>query len=612
MLVLLGNPTAARESSPPETGTINALTPGELIVDPPTLTCLGFYWPIKGDGNRNAVCRIEFRKVGDEQWRRGLDLWRTSGEIAGAGGMARQRRTPNAFAGSLFDLEPGAAYECRLTVKDPDGVNGKALRTVTTATRPEPVPAQGGRVLHVYPYDFKGERKDPQCDGISGVWGGVRPVHPGEGNTSMPRPGDIYLIHAGVYKGIRNCYRRSGGVRTWFDGTFYFVASGTAEKPIVFKAAGDGEVIVDGDGCEALFDVTAANYVYLEGLTFRNARIAIRACNPLGGCTGLTVKRCKFEKVGYGIRGEAEPSGDGTVYGEDYAFWKQPGFKMPRDFYLADNAIRGWYSKKVPQRSPQLYGETLQPESGDGIRLVGAGHVVCHNHVEGFWDNYGLHGFANDCYNNTSGPCTDNPCEADGSTRNVRFMRNRFGITAQPILGGPVYFIRNLGGPGKMVAGSTGVVAYHNSTGIISSYGHSLPEPGEARPASGSSCGTTLFMNNAVRGVNFGTHSPFTRLDYNAYAPGASFRYYSRQGRIMSRSFEEFRRASGHEQHGFQAPAPVVAGKPVGEQSPLIDAAVLLPNVNDDYTGDGPDIGPYEVGKPVPHYGPRPEAEPGE
>jgi hypothetical protein len=31
-----------------------------------------------------------------------------------------------------------------------------------------------------------------------------------------------------------------------------------------------------------------------------------------------------------------------------------------------------------------------------------------------------------------------------------------------------------------------------------------------------------------------------------------------------------------------------------------------LPGVNDDFTGRAPDLGAYEVGRPLPHYGPRP------
>jgi hypothetical protein len=40
--------------------------------------------------------------------------------------------------------------------------------------------------------------------------------------------------------------------------------------------------------------------------------------------------------------------------------------------------------------------------------------------------------------------------------------------------------------------------------------------------------------------------------------------------------------------------------------TPVVDAGVVLPNLNDDFLGDGPDIGAYEAGQPLPHYGPRP------
>ena len=43
--------------------------------------------------------------------------------------------------------------------------------------------------------------------------------------------------------------------------------------------------------------------------------------------------------------------------------------------------------------------------------------------------------------------------------------------------------------------------------------------------------------------------------------------------------------------------------------SSAADATLLMPNVNDDFTGKGPDMGAYEIGKPVPHYGPRPRGE---
>ena len=40
--------------------------------------------------------------------------------------------------------------------------------------------------------------------------------------------------------------------------------------------------------------------------------------------------------------------------------------------------------------------------------------------------------------------------------------------------------------------------------------------------------------------------------------------------------------------------------------SAAVDAGVRLSGIDDDFTGKAPDLGAYEVGKPVPHYGPRP------
>jgi hypothetical protein len=38
-----------------------------------------------------------------------------------------------------------------------------------------------------------------------------------------------------------------------------------------------------------------------------------------------------------------------------------------------------------------------------------------------------------------------------------------------------------------------------------------------------------------------------------------------------------------------------------------VDAGVVLPNVNDGYSGAAPDLGAHESGQSLPHYGPRPE-----
>jgi hypothetical protein len=40
--------------------------------------------------------------------------------------------------------------------------------------------------------------------------------------------------------------------------------------------------------------------------------------------------------------------------------------------------------------------------------------------------------------------------------------------------------------------------------------------------------------------------------------------------------------------------------------SGAVDRGVILNGINDDFTGKAPDLGAYEFGKPIPHYGPRP------
>ena len=57
----------------------NKITPGEFIVDPPTLINLGFEWFVDGDDNRNATVAIQYRKVGEAQWKQAFAItpaWR--------------------------------------------------------------------------------------------------------------------------------------------------------------------------------------------------------------------------------------------------------------------------------------------------------------------------------------------------------------------------------------------------------------------------------------------------------------------------------------------------------------------------------------------------------
>src|ERR1700730_6679576 len=169
----------------------------EFITEPATLISLGFEWRIDGDDNRNASVAVSYRKKGDQAWKEGLPLLRIGNERLNENAI--QFITINMFAGSIFDLEPGAEYEDRFLLPDPNGVSGKSENVVTVKTRTEPQPATGGKVYHVYPPDYKGEKQQPAFTGLMAAYN-IGASHSDNFNTYPPRvqPGDIILVHAGL------------------------------------------------------------------------------------------------------------------------------------------------------------------------------------------------------------------------------------------------------------------------------------------------------------------------------------------------------------------------------------------------------------------------------
>jgi hypothetical protein len=625
-------------SVPPDWRDNNAVIPGDFIVEPPTLINLGFEWKIKGDDNRNATVAVQYRKTGESQWREALSLLRIGDEKVWRAREFLEYWTPRMFAGSILDLEEGASYECRFTMSDPDGVVGQAVQQVTVKTRGAPKIYQGGRTLHVYPPDYEGPKQEPSFKGLKEAYYG-----PGTGDWNPVRerpvqPGDVILVHTGLYKADRMDYVTPYGIP--FDGTYVLTRDGTPEKPIVIKAAGDGEVIFDGNGNFRLFDVMAADYNYFEGITIRNTEIAFYAgLKDVLGSSGLVVRNCRIEDVGIGVTTEYAGS---------------------KNFYIADNVLLGrddrnrligWanFGKYKPTPLKSYYG----------VKVYGQGHVICHNYVAYFHDaicvsTYGTppeaqdqKAAAIDIYNNDIHVMVDDFIEADGGVHNIRVARNRgfnaaqHGLSAQPVFGGPAYFYRNIvynvpmGGAVKNGgANPSGVLVYHNTF---------IAENSNVRGNS-----NMHYRNNLIMGVNHPerpvlgklTYTSYTSLDYDGYRPnpndkpqfvwkspaGETLRDYSLQGTNYQtfRTLAEFQRATGQEAHGvlvdydvFRNVRPPDPSRPhaiyeIGDMdfslrtgSAAADAGCRLPNINDNFGGKAPDLGALEIGQSAPVYGPR-------
>jgi hypothetical protein len=638
-----------------------------FVTEPATLVSLGFEWRIDGDDNRNATVSVSYRKKTEQAWKEGLPLLRIGNERINENAL--QYMTPNGFAGSIFELDPDTAYECRFVMKDPDGVQGTTEQIVTVRTRAEPTPAPGGNVYHVYPPNFSGPKQEPAFTGLLGAY------YTGSSssdnfNTYPPRvqPGDTILVHAGVYKDDR--YRYGAGLGTVSSGSYFLTQSGTPGKPIVIKGAGDGEAIFDGDGAYNLFNVMAANENYFEGLTIRNTDLAFQGgLKNIAGSSGLTIKKCRFENVGRAI----------------YTDWSSS-----KNYYIADNVMVGRFNpnylmgftgrtwQNLPEFNPRLVSEYA-------VKVYGSGHVVAYNAISNFHDGVDVATYGNpdgspasakatagkpdgerlpvsiDFYGNDISNVEDNCIEADGGAHNIRIFRNRCfnhghrALSVQPAFGGPVYFIRNLvyhapeGGAVKFTASSSGIAMYHNT----------LIAPVKPMLLAASN---VHYRNNLILGKSetletfaVETNTNYSSSDYNGFRPneGAEFSFewstppltmranfpgapgklpfqqqvqFEAQARERRRfkTLKEFSTATGQDAHSVLVDWDVFvkAGPPGADPRTLykpadfdfglrpgsaaVDAGVRLPGVNDDFTGRAPDLGAYELGRPLPHYGPRP------
>ena len=537
-----GPPSGANAPSP------EMVTPGELLIEPPTLINLGFEWFIQGDTNRNASVQVSFRKTGTGEWKPALPLLRLQGERIYAESRV-DVIAPNMFAGSILDLEPDTSYEARFVMSDPEGVRAPAERVVTVRTRAEPQPYAGGRIFHVYPHGFKGQKAEPSFEGLMCAYNywcaGTDWATSGRPRV---RPGDTILVHAGTYKYNRYEYTNNATVNRTvpLDGTYYLTADGTPEMPIAIKAAGDGDVVFDGDGNFALFDVKAADYTYFEGITFRNAEVAIAAGTQfIAGAKGLTVKKSRFENVGAGI------------------FTNYAGSSQ---FYIADNTFLGrndpahliGWAGDMWTKYNGIEGQIFPPKMASyvAVKLYGPGHVVAYNYIADFHDGINVETYGNpdgsfasgpdiidgpkyptreywdrrpvaiDFYNNYITNSHDNPIEADGSMHNIRIMRNRLinhpshAFCNQPTLGGPVYWIRNIAynlpaGSTRLTNGAAGALFYNNT--ILS----------ETQVAAASNIhwrnNLMLGQNAAPAILSVNTFTSYTSSDYNGFRvnPGA-------------------------------------------------------------------------------------------
>ncbi|MET0849972.1 MAG: right-handed parallel beta-helix repeat-containing protein [Candidatus Rokuibacteriota bacterium] len=549
-----------------------AAEPAEVKAEPATFHSLAVRWPIRGDSNANAAIRVQYRQTGEPRWREAWPLFRTHPTR-----VSPDNRVPDGwlFAGSIVDLVPDTEYEVRLTLADPDG--GNTERQLVMRTRGEPRAPADMRVRHVTSGEPAGGGTGAAADPFRGL----------AAAQAAAQPGDLFLLHAGTYAGGFTIDRR-----------------GAPGRPIVYRAAGDGPVVLDGGGAERLVNAQGAQHVWLEGLTFRNARYLVLAHRA----AHLVIRRSTFEVVRYAIS----------------AF--NGGYDESQGFVFTDNVFRG----------PSTWPRSSGIEDVNAVTISGAGHVVAYNFFTGLAD--GIHGTshgrlsATDYHNNDFDVCTDDAIEADYGDTNVRVFRNRItncfvGVSSQPTHGGPLYVFRNSiynvqYSPFKLHNDTAGVLLFHNTS-------MSAGIPFHIQPG-GETVSDVISRNNIYIGMTgpaLRSTGEMIRCDFDndGYAwGGGSFALWNRQtyltARMASRAGDIYRvhgmttvsvRSGWFT--GVEPPRDVRHRYPaqvhdlrITFRSAASDRGIVLANFSDGFVGRAPDLGCCELGEPLPVYGPRP------
>jgi DNA-binding winged helix-turn-helix (wHTH) protein len=596
---------------------------------------------IDGDRNRNAEASLEWRDNGGA-FRTGHPLVRIDADH---------------FAGSVFWLAADTAYELRVTLRDRDGVRGDVSTVTAFRTRRDSWPESSLGTLHVSP----GGR-----DSNTGA-SAEHALRTIQRAADMARPGDVVLIHPGIYRQSVHVRRsgtwiqpiafRGAGPDVILDGADERIAAGVKWKPIgeavhvhtsgfqtthvsteqgrlfnyrslddlrALRAGAPGGFFADKDRLflkffdgsspsdhvihagrlDRGFVLEKLSWVSIEGLQFRhfggsNDGVAVW----LGDCTDCRVYQARIGEVG---RAGIWVEGGERGRLEDNEIW--------------DTSINKWPWHDANASSADTHGIFF---SGRSPR----GYVVRRNRIRGTFNGIAPCGTAppasgmtteTDVYDNEVSELGNDAIEAEPYCANLRIWGNRLaevmmGISTAPAGPGPTWILRNIAyrfgaarGREVWLASALkfntfdqqppgAVFVYHNTfvTDVANVDAVALLDP--------SPVTYVRARNNVIAGTR---HAVF-KVSPMPWDGDANALYTTSTGPLVEwlgtpyATFQTFSRATGQERVGLAVP-PQLTDPARGDFTPsgnsaLVDRGVLIPGVNERFTGRAPDIGAIEV-----------------
>jgi hypothetical protein len=521
----------------------------------PTFHCLGLYWS-PADGAKSNQCQVQYRIAGNSTWKTAMPLW------------FDERN--HEYRGSIVHLDPGTTYEIKLSLKE----TGK-VATFTAST-----------------------------------W-----------NENFPIAKTIYLPKAS-------------------NSTLLIDQSGAANGYILYTHAEGASSIIDVNNQEEVcIDVQSnVSHVIIRGLILKGAKKHGINLNP--GVHDVVIEACDIsgwgtiEADGWGVNYHSAVYA-GSNSAVERIIVQRNKLHHPR----AD--ANSWAEYRVPR-------DVYHPRGPQAIAFHNSNvnHVIRYNEIYsddghyfndalGHGSNFSVQGFPNcdsDIYGNFISHCWDDGIESEGANRNVRIWGNHIDKTFVKIAiactsVGPLYIWRNIASTSRKSAMEANSDLYDRGrfikaggkikNGIWYGSGRTYvfhntvlqprPVPGRVYSLgcdggiidSGGKIHEVISRNNIFTNYKDGldafrdkTNSCTNDFDYDLY-----------NGNLNARCA-----SLPHQSHGIKALPTFAADNGPGEyalapRTPGFDAGIILPNFNDNYNGNGPDMGAFEANSPPMEFG---------
>jgi hypothetical protein len=346
------------------------------------------------------------------------------------------------------------------------------------------------------------------------------------------------------------------------------------------------------------FDVSSQDWIWIEGFEMRFYGTQEDGC---GVCTlnasHVVIRKNRIHNMQLGV----------------YVNWTG-GDNQGNDTRIEYNEIYDPPVNEWPWKA-------VKASSMEGTAIVLRGHIGAilrgndlHNFFNGIYtgssgalENPGL-AFDADIYNNHIHDTSDDALEPEGASINQRFRNNTVdnsfvGVSLAPITQGPVWVLRstfaNYTGRGiKWDLDSDGIaLIYHNTFWTTQNV---------AAMDMISPVHNATLRNNIFQGVGYAVYEEKTGSTghdwnydnwYTTHSPHFLWE------NIAYASVAELCAGTGLECNGHEGP-PGLSNPAGGDftllpSSPNIDRGVLIPGIDDNFTGNAPDIGAYEYASVV-------------